>query len=210
MIALTLIALSLAAALLAGEPRPAPHMPESGGKDGRIHLQLDRDVTFGVGGQMAMGANTGLTASLAVWDAGRATGAFEFGTMFRYSNEPTWLAPWIDRTKIEGSNHRIDWVATAGHGFWMGKRRRFYLGTHLYAGWNYWLSQYKVRYPDEAVSGSAKIARSHVAVGAQLGFAYRFSKRWGIHVLVGGPFPTASSYAIGLVFGGIGLTLHLR
>lgn len=204
-----MIGLALTAVLLAAEPAPEPHMPADG-KDGRIHLQLSSDGMFSVGGQMALGANLNLTASYAIWSARRATGAFEFGGQLQYANEPTWLAPWIDSTQISGAGHRIDTVVFAGHGFWMGERRRVYLGTHLYAGWNHWLSSYAVNYADESVSGSAKVSRDHFVSGGQLSLGYRFSRRVGVHMLIGGPFPTASSYAIGIAFAGLGLTVHLR
>jgi hypothetical protein len=203
------IAPCLIAALFAAEPRQDPYITPAG-KDGRIHLQLHGDAMFSIGGQMALGANLNLNASYAVWDAGRATGAFEFGTQLQYANEPTWLAPWVDRTRVSGAGHRIDWVMTIGHGFWMGKRRRVYLGMHLYAGWNHWLSSYEVDYAAESVSGKAKVSRSHSIGGGQLSFGYRFSQRVGVHTLIGAPFPTASSYAIGIAFAGLGLTVHLR
>lgn len=210
----------LTAALLTASPdaladtiqdaAPAPQLPESGGKDARLHLQLNGAATFSIGGQMALGGSLNLTASYAIWDAGRATGAFEFGTQLQYANEPTWLAPWVDDTQISGASHRIDWVLTAGHGFWMGKRRRVYLGTHLYGGWNHWRSSYAVDYASEAVNGRATVARNHFVAGAQLGLGYRVSERIGVHMLIGGPFPIRSSYAIGMAFAGVGLTLHLR
>jgi hypothetical protein len=204
-----MIALCLTAALLAAEPRQEPSITPAG-KDGRIHLQLNGAAMFSVGGQMALGANLNLIASRAIWDAGKATGAFEFGTQLQYANEPTWLAPWIDSKQISGAGHRIDWVVLAGHGFYMGKRRRVYLGTHLYAGWNHWLSSYEVNYEAESVSGSAKVSRNHFVGGGQVSLGYRFSQRVGVHMLLGGPFPTSSSYAIGIAFAGLGLTVHLR
>jgi hypothetical protein len=122
------------------------------------------------------------------------------------------LAPWLRGagSDITGANHRVQWVATFGHGFSMGKRRRVYLGTHVYAGWNHWLSSYTVRYLGEDVGGSAKVGRSHFVAGGQLGLGYRFTRRFATHLLIGAPFPTQSSYAIGLAFVGAGVTVHLR
>src|SRR5690606_35741861 len=153
-----MIAVTLIAALLAAEP-PAPHVGE--GKDGRIHLQLDGHATFSIGGQMALGANLDLLGSCAIWATARATGTHEFGAQLQYANEPTWLAPWIDRTRVAGAGHRINVLVLMGHGFWMGKHRRAYLGVRLYAGMNHWLSSYTVEYPDESVRGSAKVYRNH-------------------------------------------------
>ncbi|HLT37929.1 MAG TPA: hypothetical protein VK034_16705 [Enhygromyxa sp.] len=202
-----MIAVTLIAALLAAEP-PAPHVGE--GKDGRIHLQLDGHATFSIGGQMALGANLDLLGSCAIWATARATGTHEFGAQLQYANEPTWLAPWIDRTRVAGAGHRINVLVLMGHGFWMGKHRRAYLGVRLYAGMNHWLSSYTVEYPDESVRGSAKVYRNHFVGGGQLALGYRFSERVGVQALIGAPFPTASSYAIGIAFAGLGLSVHLR
>lgn len=210
---MTALLLLLSAALLGAEPTgaaPAPHLPESGGKDGRVHLQLHGDALYGIGGQSFLGAQLNLTAGYAVWDAGRATGAFEFGTQLQYSNEPTWLAPWLRDVDVSGAGQRVQWVVTAGHGFHMGKRRRVYLGTHLYAGWNHWRSSYSLNYPSEGVSGSATVSRNHFVSGGQLTFGYRVARRVGLNLLIGAPFPTISSYVVGLAHAGLGLTVHLR
>ncbi|MFO7562127.1 MAG: hypothetical protein R6X02_05760 [Enhygromyxa sp.] len=194
---------------MATGPAPAPHVTAEG-KDGRVHLQLSGDATFSIGGQMALGANLNVLAGYAIWDAGRATGTFEFGAQLQYANEPTWLAPWIDRERVSGAGHRIDAVLLVGHGFWMGKRRRAYLGAQLYAGLNHWRSIYAVEYAEESVSGEAKVARSHFVGGGQLSLGYRLGERVGVHGLIGAPFPSASSYALGIAFVGLGLSVHLR
>ncbi len=201
-------ALVLSVALLAGEP----HLPESGGRDGRLHLQLNGDVIYGIGGQSFLGAQLHFTGGYAVWTAGRATGTLDLGVQAQYGNEPTWLAPWLGEVDVTGSTHRMQLVVSAGHTFHMGKRRRVQLGTHVYGGLNHWLSSYSIVYPDEAVSGSAKVARSTFVVGGELELGYRFSRRVGANLVIGAPFPTpkSSSYVQGLVFVGLGLTIHLR
>jgi len=204
----------LALALLAGPPAPAPapHVAESGGKDGRLHLQLAGDVLYGIGGQSFLGAQLHLQASTAIWSAGRATGTLDLGVQLQYGNEPTWLAPWLKGVDIEGATHRTQAVLSAGHTFHMGKRRRVQLGTHVYGGLNHWLSSYSLVYPMEDVSGSAKVARSTFVVGGELTIGYRFSRRVGANLIMGAPLPTrrSSSYVQGLAFVGVGLTIHLR
>ncbi|MFV8751816.1 hypothetical protein ACNOYE_14825 [Nannocystaceae bacterium ST9] len=201
-------ALMLSLALLAGEPHPS----ESGGEDGRLHLQLDGDLLYGIGGQSFLGGQLHLRGGYAVWDAGRATGTLDLGVQLQYGNEPTWLAPWLKGVDVSGSTHRVQLVLTAGHTFHMGERRRVELGMRVYAGLNHWLSSYSLVYPDEGVRGSAKLARSSFVVGGQLELGYRFSRRVGANLVMGAPFPTpnSSSYVQGLLFVGLGLTIHLR
>ena len=209
-----MIGSSLLAALLIAPPRdampPPPHVPESDSKDDRLHLQLSADATYGIGGQSYLGANLRLDAYLPVWSRRSVTGTVDFGSQFAYGNEPTWLAPWLAGAGITGATHRIQLVATFGHSFHLGKRRRFSLGTHLYGGWNHWRSSYAVNYPNEDVSGEATVSRNHLIAGGQLEFGYRFHRRVGVHAVLGGPFPTQSSYAITIFHVGLGLTVHLR
>ena len=198
------------AQLSAAAAAPAPHVPESGEKDGRIHLPLSGAALYGIAGQSFLGANLRFNAGLPVWASARATGTFDFGAQFQYANEPTWLAPWLRGVDVEGATHRVVLAVTVGHTFHLGRRRRLSLGTHLYGGLNHWVSSYSLRYPDEGVEGSANVARSLFVGGGQLEFGYRFSRRVGMQVLLGAPFPINSSYAQGLFFAGLGLTVHLR
>jgi hypothetical protein len=201
-------ALVLTAALLATPP--APHLPEAGGRDGRIHLQLSADATYGIGGQSYLGGNLRLDAYTAVWARRKVTGTIDFGGQLAYGNEPTWLAPWLSDGTISGATHRVQLLATFGHTFHLGKRRRFAFGTHLYGGWNHWRSSYSLNYPHEGVSGEETVARNHAIVGGQIELGYRFHRRVGVHAVLGGPFPIQSSYAITLFHVGLGLTVHLR
>lgn len=204
----------LLTALLAMRPYvgpnpPAPHLPESGARDRQTHLQLSADVTYGIGGQSYLGGNLRLNAGTAVWDRRRVTGTIDFGGQLAYGNEPTWLAPWLASGAFTGATHRVQLVATLGHTFHMGQRRRFSLGTHLYGGWNHWRSMYAVNYPNEGVSGEATVSRNHPIAGGQVELGFRFHRRVGVHVVLGGPFPTHSSYAITIFHAGLGLTFHL-
>jgi hypothetical protein len=189
---------------------PAPHLPEGGGRDGRIHLQLSADATYGIGGQSFLGSNLHLDAFRSIWDRRKVTGTIDFGAQFSYGNEPTWLAPWLANGTTTGATHRVQVVATLGHTFHIGQRRRFSLGTHLYGGWNHWRSAYAVNYPDEGINGEATVSRNHPLAGGQVELGYRFHRRVGVHMVLGGPFPTHSSYAITIFHVGLGLTVHLR
>lgn len=204
-----LVCLLLAGPAVEG-PAPAPHVAEQGGKDGRIHLQLAGDVIYGIGGQSYLGALLRLNAYRAMWDRGRATGSLDFGAQLAYGNEPVWLAPWLADADVQGATHRIQAVVTLGHTFHLGKRRRFSLGTHLYAGLNHWRSSYSLNYPDEGVKGRDTVTRNLPIAGGQFEFGYRLHRRVGLHAVLGGPFPTGSSYAITFFHAGLGLSFYLR
>lgn len=198
-----LAALTLLAAL-------APHVAEDGSRSGRVHLQLDADATWGIGGQMFLGTQLRFAAVLEHWTTRRAIGTWDLGAAFAYQNEPTFLAPWIDRESIHGAGHRTVLAAHLGHTFHMGARRRFALGLYVYGGWNYWRSAYSVQYAQEGVSGSAVVARHSGVLGGELRLGYRFHRRVGVNLALGAPVPTTSSYAITLAHIGLGLTFHLR
>lgn len=210
-----MIAPTLTLALLVAEApvaaaSPAPHVAEDGSKSGRVHLQLDSDAIWGIGGQMFLGAQLRLAAVLEHWTTARAIGTWDLGGAFAYQNEPTFLAPWIDREAIHGAGHRTTLVAHVGHTVHLGARRRFALGAHLYGGWNYWRSAYSVSYPAEEVSGSAVVDRHLAVVGGELRVGYRLHRRVGVNLAMGAPFPTASSYAITIAHLGLGLSFFLR
>lgn len=203
-----MIALGLTAALVCGEP----HVPESGGKDQRLHLRLSGDALFGIGGQSFLGADLRFVGGYAPWSAGRATGSLELGVQLQYGNEPIWLAPWLNGASVSGATHRTQLVLLAGHRFHMGKRRRVELGTHLYGGLNHWLSSYAVEYAAVDVQGSAAVSRATFVFGGQLELGFRFTRRIGGQLVMGAPIPTprSSSYVQSLVFVGLGLTIYLR
>jgi hypothetical protein len=204
-----LVLLTLAGPPVEG-PALVPHVAEQGGTDGRIHLQLSGDVIYGIGGQSYLGGLLRLNAYKALWDRGRATGSLDLGAQLGYGNEPVWLAPWLATGGVQGATHRIQAVVTIGHTFHIGKRRRFSLGTHLYAGLNHWRSSYSVDFPDEGVKGRETVTRNLPLAGGQLELGYRFHRRVGLHWVLGGPFPTASSYAITFFHAGLGLSFYLR
>ncbi|MEZ4448374.1 MAG: hypothetical protein R3B09_02765 [Nannocystaceae bacterium] len=189
---------------------PPPHVAEDGARSGRVHLQLDADATWGIGAQMFLGAQLRLAAVLEHWTTRRAIGTWDLGGAFAYQNEPTFLAPWIDRDVVDGAGHRVILVAHVGHTVHMGARRRWALGLHLYGGANYWRSAYSVAYPGEAVSGSAVVDRLLGVIGGELRLGYRFHRRVGANLAMGGPFPTSSSYGITLAHLGLGLSFFLR
>jgi hypothetical protein len=189
---------------------PAPHVAEDGQKSDRVHLQLDGDALWGIGGQMYLGTQVRFAALLEHWTTSKALGTWDLGAAFAYHAEPTFLAPWIDRESIDGATHRLLLVAHLGHTFHMGARRRVALGLHAYGGWNYWRSSYSLDYADENVSGSAVVDRHLAVIGGELRLAYRFHRRVGVNLAIGAPAPTASSYAITFAHLGLGLSFYLR
>jgi hypothetical protein len=187
-----------------------PHLREGGEREHRLHLALDGDFTYGIGGQSTLGAQLHLTGYTAVWNTRHATGTIDVGLQFAYGNEPPALAPWLQGKDTDGAAHRIQALVTVGHTFHMGQRRRAAFGLHLFGGWNHWISSYSLRYPNENVSGSGTVVRDHFVTGAELKFSYRFSKHVGLNLVAGSPFPYQSSYVVGMFFVGAGLTFYLR
>lgn len=191
-------------------PPRVPHVAEDGHKSGRVHLQLDTDATWGIGGQMFLGAQVRFAALLEHWTTRRAIGTWDFAGALAYQNEAIFLLPFVDFRGVTGANHRTQLIVSAGHTAHMGRRRRVALGLHLFAGWNAWRSSYTVDYPAEDVHGSAVVVRHRPIVGVELRFAYRFHRRVGLNVMLGAPFPTASSYLITFGQFGLGLSFYLR
>lgn len=194
------------------DPRPAVRAPHllPGGLDRRVHLRLDGDFIYGIGGQSFFGAQAHLLAYRGLWSTRHAIGSLDLGLRLAYGNEPTWAAPWIDREQVSGATHRVQALLTVGHSFHMGARRRAALGMHLHGGLNHWLSAYTLDYAREGVHGEARVRRNRFVTGAELSLAYRFSRHVGANVTLGGPFPYQSSYVVGMFFVGAGLSFYLR
>jgi len=186
----------------------APHLP-AGGLDNRTHLRLEGDFIYGIGGQSFFGAQAHLMAYRGLWSTRHAIGSLDLGLRLAYGNEPTWAAPWIDRDQVTGATHRVQALLTAGHTFHMGRRRRAALGMHLHGGLNHWRSAYALEYAQEDVHGKAVVRRNRFITGAEATFAYRFSRHVGANVTLGGPFPSQSSYLVGLFFVGAGLSFYV-
>jgi hypothetical protein len=187
-----------------------PFVREGGESERRLHLMLDGTFTYGIGGQSALGVTTHLTGYTALWNTRRATGTIDVGLQLAYGNEPTALAPWLSPDTVDGAAHRFQALLTVGHTFHMGRQRRAAFGVHLFGGWNHWSSSYTLRYPTENVQGSSTVSRDNFITGAELKFAYRFSKHVGINMVMGAPFPYQSSYVVGMFFVGAGLTFYVR
>lgn len=209
--------LPLLAALALAEVTPAPpapaappHVREGGETERRLRLRLGGAVTYGIGGQSFIGGLVHVVGYTPVWNTRRATGTLDLGVQLHYGNEPVALAPWLRGMDVEGATHRVQALLTAGHSFYMGRRRRAGLGLHLFAGLNHWRSAYTLHYPDEMIHGSAVVARNKFVAGGQIMFDYRLSRRVGLYVLAGGPFPFQSSYVVTIFAVGLGLTVYLR
>ena len=187
-----------------------PYIREGGETEHRLHLQLDASFTFGIGGQSALGVSTHLTGYTALWNSAHATGTIDVGVQLAYGNEPIALAPWLSPDTTSGAAHRVQALATIGHTFHMGQRRRLAFGVHLFGGLNHWVSSYSVHYASEGVSGSATVQRDLFITGAEVKLAYRFSRHVGFNLLINSPFQYQSSYVQGIFFVGAGLTFYAR
>lgn len=194
-----------------GESSVQPQVREGSADDPEnIRLQLDAAALWGIGGQMLLGGHLRLAALFEHWSTSRAFGTWDLGLAFAYHNEPTFLAPWLDRSQVDGAGHRILSLGHLGHTVHMGRRRRAALGLHVYGGWNVWRSDYSLRYPDEGVEGSAVVVRHRAIVGGELRFTYRLHEHLGLNLMLGAPAPTTSSYLITLLHVGAGLTFYLH
>jgi len=192
------------------EAMAVPHVREDGQKTHRVHLQLDAEAIFAIGGQSALGTELHFKTRFEHWQTRLALGVWDVGAAFTYQNEPTFLAPWIDPNEVDGATHRTRLAATAGHTCQLGHRRRWAIGAHLYGGWNAWRSAYSVDYSAEDVSGDAVVTRHDFVAGGEVDVGYRFHSRVGVNVTFGTPFPTQSSYLITIAQGGLGLSFYLR
>lgn len=159
---------------------------------------------------MFLGTQVRGVAVLEHWATARALGTWDLGGAFAYQNEPTFLAPWIDTTQVEGATHRTQLVAHVGHTVHMGPRRRSALGLHVLGGWNAWRSHYRVHYSLEDVRGEATSTRHAAVLGGELRFTQRLHRRVGLNVVAGGMVPTQSSYLISLAHVGLGLSFYAR
>lgn len=203
-----IVTLLASTAASASDPVPAPHVVA--GERSHAHVRMDTDVLYGIGGQSFLGAGVDAIVDGAVWNTKRATGTLGGGLGFVYHNEPTFLAPWIDRDQVHGATHRMQVLAIAAHTIHIGKQRRFSLGMQVQGGWNHWRSDYRVDYAREHLAGRTVVERDTFVVGGQLNLAYRVSRHVGINAQLGGPFPTKSSYVNGMFQVGLGLTFYLR
>lgn len=186
----------------------APHVV-AGESSGTLHVRLDTSATYGIGGQSFLGALAHVSLGVSAWDSGDATGSVDVGLALAYHHEPTWLAPWLSSGDVQGATHRTQALLVAGHTFHLLPGRELSLGMHVYAGWNRWISSYSVSYPDEDVQGSATVERDHLVTGGQLTLAGRVADWLGLHVVLGGPFPTESSYVVSMFHVGVGLSFYL-
>lgn len=199
----SLISLSMARAderpthVVAGEPAET------------LHVRLDSSGTFGIGGQSFLGALLHGSLGVTLWDSEGATGSFDAGLALGYHNEPVWLAPWLSSDQVSGAGHRVQLLAVAGHTFHMLPGRELSLSLQLYGGWSRWISSYAVDYDSEDVHGEATIERDDLIAGGQLTLSGRVADVLGLHVVLGGPFPTESSYVIGMFHVGLGLSFHV-
>lgn len=174
-----------------------------------LHVRVDTTGTFGIGGQSFFGTLIHGSLGVTLWDVEGATGSFDAGLAFGYHNEPVFMAPWLSGDEVSGAGHRVQVLAVAGHTFHMLPGRELSLALQLYGGWSRWISSYSVDYDGEGVHGEATIERDYPIAGGQLTFSGRVADILGLHLVLGGPFPTESSYVIGMFHVGLGLSFHV-
>ncbi len=175
-----------------------------------VHLRLDLAPTWGIGGQMFLGAQAHLSAQTAVWSGSKAAATFDAGLQLAYGNEATFFAPWIDRETTRGATHRVHTVAVAGLTFHTGRERRVSVGIQWFGGLNVWRSDYRVTIDDIDLDERAVVQRLLPVTGGQVTIGARLSERVGVHLFMQAPVPTSSSYAVGLASLGVGPTFYLR
>jgi hypothetical protein len=192
------------------ELRAAPHIAEGGEGGHRLHVLVDGVFTYGIGGQSDLGVLVRATGYTAEWNTRRATGTLDFGVQLAYQNEPVALAPWLADIDVSGAGHHINALFTLGQTVYLGQRRRASLGLLIFGGLSHWISSYSLVYPTEGIEGSATVQHSDFIAGGELKFGYRFSRYLGMNIVAGAPFPTQSSYVIGMFYVGVGLTAYAR
>lgn len=203
-----LVLLALPSAALAAPPAPHVSPDDALGRD--LHVRLDADATWGIGSQMYVGAALHGLGQLPVWHGPRATGSLDVGLRVAYGNEAQWLAPWIDPEQVQGVPHRVAVQASVGHAFHLSPRRRLALGVNLLGGVNVVHHTVTITYAAEDVCGTASATDVAPLVGGQASLSWRVHDRVGLHLGADVPFPTTSSYRIGLASVGLGVTFHLR
>ena len=195
----------LATAALAG-----PYVAPDGAHDHRTHLRLDTAASWGIGGQIFLGAQAHLASQTPVWTGAHATATVDAGLQLSYGNEATFLAPWVDRETTSGATHRVDTVAVAGVTFHAGPQRRVSVGLQWFAGLNVWRSDYTLVVPEAGIDEHRVVQRLLPTTGGQVTIAGRLSERVGVQLFLQAPIPTPSSYAVGLASLGVGPVFYLR
>lgn len=191
-----------------------PFIAEGGESGHRVHLQMRTTALYSTFSP-ALGLSVRLDGQLPVWNTRLATGTFDFGVIASFAFGASVLYPWVtpsaDEDHDENDLH-VRLLATAGHTFHLGRSRRASLGVHLAAGPSLTYSYGKLVFLREHLSGSGSSTSVGLAWGPEVDFHYRFTRRVGINLLVGGAVPTA---LVGgppgpLIHAGVGLTVYLR
>ncbi len=197
--------------LLAAAPARAerPGIPEGGEAGHPVHVALDATATYGIGAWSALGAQLHGLGQVPVWNAGLATGSFDFGLLLGVQDEPEALQYGVAAGQDNDAVRLNAWV-TAGHSFHMGRRRLATLGVHLFAGWTHVWSWASVVDDGLDLDASASDDYGLPNAGAILRFDYRFSDWVGFHLHAAAPFGVGSSYVNTLFHVGLGLTGYLR
>jgi hypothetical protein len=205
-----MIALALSLAIVAPAAASDPYVTPDEPALGALHVRLDTDFSWGIGSQMYLGALAHAEGQLPVWRTGAATGTLDFGLRVAYGNEGLYFAPWIDRTQFEGANHRVATQVVLGTTFHVTPQRRLGVGVRALIGWNALVREGTLTYAAEDFTTTQSWVRHRVIASGDVTLSYRASRNVGVNLAITAPFPTDSSYVIGLVSVGIGTSFYLR
>lgn len=175
-----------------------------------VRVRLDTDATWGIGSQMYLGALAHAEAQVPVWATPRADGTWDVGLRVAYGHEGMYFAPWIDPETFHGANHRVATQVVLGTTVHLAPQRRVSLGLHVLAGLNTVVYEGTLTYAAEDFTYSSRWSRHTFLASADVTLAVRASDKVGFNLAVTAPFPTDSSYVIGLVSVAMGPSFYLR
>jgi hypothetical protein len=175
-----------------------------------VHLRLDTDVTWGIGGQMYLGAQTHLLAQMPAWHGARSSGTFDVSLRAAYGNEGAYFAPWLDPEVVFSEGHRLQLQLGVGHAFHIGQQRRFTLGVQALAGWNHLTRVARITYTEEDFAAEGRSGDNDLVVSGELTMAYRLHDRVGLNLSLNAPVPLESTYIITMAQVGFGVSWYLR
>lgn len=195
------------------EPAPPPFIRAGGETGHRLHLAVRTAFLYHTFSP-ALGVSVRPTAYWPVWNTRRATGSIDVGVLLGYAWGGAALYPWLRAdpdVRLDGADHNITTAVTLGHAFHLGKRRRSSLGLHAVAGLNVAHSTWTQAWLREGFEGTATTTFPAFTFGPEVDYHFRFSRRVGFDLLIGGTCPCLPSPPAGsLLRVGGGLTVYLR
>jgi hypothetical protein len=192
----------------ASASEPAPYIREGGEPGHRLHLALRTTFLYGTFSP-ALGGLVRLSGYTPVWNTGLGTGTLDVGVVVGYLQGNQVLYPWVSKSE-QGADHHVRLALSLGHTFHIGRQRRSALGLHVYGGLNIQRSDWTLLYEREMLQGSASATFVKLIFDPEIDYSYRFSRRVGLNLVVGGVCPCLSGTTGPLVHVGAGLTFNLH